>query len=69
MPFRARGGPGACRKAKPVRFPLVDEVILLLLAVRVLGRDVVAILRRAAAAGVRLGISELRRGEQRDGRA
>ncbi|MEU3252346.1 hypothetical protein [Streptomyces sp. NPDC006997] len=44
-------------------------MILLLLAVRVLGRDVVAILRRAAAAGVRLGISELRRGEQRDGRA
>jgi len=40
-----------------------------MLAVRVLGRDVVALLRRAAAAGVRAGVSELRRSNDKDGQA
>lgn len=50
-----------------VSFQLLDEVVLVVLAVRVLGRDVLALLRRAAAAGVRVGVSELRRGENEDG--
>jgi hypothetical protein len=48
---------------------LVGDVVLAVVAVRVLGRDVLTLARRAAAAGVRLGVSELRRGEQKDGRA
>ncbi|MFF4352443.1 hypothetical protein [Streptomyces sp. NPDC001530] len=41
----------------------------MVLAVRVLCRDPVALLRRAAAAGVRVGVSELRRGDHEDGQA
>lgn len=40
-----------------------------MLAVRVLGRDLVVLLRRVAAAGVRVGVSELRRGGHEDGQA
>ncbi|MFC8194583.1 hypothetical protein ACFWBR_42595 [Streptomyces sp. NPDC060006] len=48
---------------------LVGDVVLAVVAVRVLGRDVLALVRRAAAAGVRLGVSELHRGdEHREGR-
>ncbi|MFF3489690.1 hypothetical protein ACFYXC_41790 [Streptomyces sp. NPDC002701] len=48
---------------------LVGDVVLAVVAVRVLGRDVLALVRRAATATVRLGVSELHRGgEQRDGR-
>jgi UPF0716 family protein affecting phage T7 exclusion len=52
-----------------VSFQLLDEVVLGVLVVRVLGRDVLVLLRRAAAAGVRVGVSELRRGETEDGQA
>ncbi|WAU82787.1 hypothetical protein O1Q96_25655 [Streptomyces sp. Qhu-G9] len=46
---------------------LVGDVVLAVVAGRVLGRDV--LVRRAAAAGVRLGVSELHRGDEgRDGR-
>ncbi|MCX4598382.1 hypothetical protein OG819_55595 [Streptomyces sp. NBC_01549] len=44
-------------------------MVLVVLAVRVLGRDAVALLRRAAAAGVRVGVSELRRSDHEDGQA
>ncbi|MEU7061480.1 hypothetical protein [Streptomyces sp. NPDC046197] len=47
-------------------FEQLDEVVLAGLAVRVLGRDAVALLRRAAAAEVRVGVSELRRGDGKD---
>ena len=40
---------------------VVGEAILAALALRVFGRDVLALLRRVAAAGVRAGISEMRR--------
>ncbi|UUU19334.1 hypothetical protein [Streptomyces sp. DSM 40750] len=46
-------------------FQLLDEVIL---AVRVLGGDVV-LPHGVAAAGVRVGVSELRRGDREDGQA
>jgi hypothetical protein len=41
---------------------IAGEVILAALALRVFGRDTVVLLRRLAAAGVRAGISEMRRG-------
>ncbi|MGW0828622.1 hypothetical protein [Streptomyces sp. NPDC002845] len=50
-------------------FQLLGDVVLVVLAVRVLGRDVVVLLRRAAAAGVRVGVSELRRGDHEEGQA
>ncbi|MFE9020276.1 hypothetical protein ACFYNL_17190 [Streptomyces sp. NPDC007808] len=40
---------------------IAGEVILAALALRVFGRDTVVLLRRLAAAGVRAGISEMRR--------
>ncbi|WP_328430739.1 hypothetical protein [Streptomyces sp. NBC_00443] len=40
---------------------IAGEVILAALALRVFGRDAVVLLRRLAAAGVRAGISEMRR--------
>lgn len=40
-------------------FELVSDVILAALAVRVFGRDVIVLMRRAAVASVRLGVSEL----------
>jgi hypothetical protein len=46
----------------------VEEVIMVALAVRVFGRDVIVWSRRIAAAGVRAGMSELRRSEQERGR-
>ncbi|MFI1100419.1 hypothetical protein [Streptomyces sp. TLI_146] len=39
----------------------VGDVVLAVLAVRVFGRDAALLLRRAAAAGVRTGVSELLR--------
>lgn len=48
---------------------LLGDVVLVVLAVRVLGQDGVALLRRAAAAGVRMGVSELHRGDHEDGQA
>ncbi|TRO56125.1 hypothetical protein [Streptomyces sp. IB201691-2A2] len=50
-------------------FQLLGDVVFVVLAVRVLGRDAVALLRRATAAGVRAGVSELRRGDHEDGQA
>jgi hypothetical protein len=45
-----------------VNGPLVQDMVVATVAVRVLGRDLVVLARRAAAAGVRAGIRELRRG-------
>lgn len=50
-------------------FQLLGDVVLAVLTVRVPGRDVVALLRRAAAAGVRAGVSELRRSDHEDRQA
>lgn len=47
--------------------PLVQELVVATVAVRVFGRDLVVLARRAAAAGVRTGIQELRR-TSREGR-
>jgi hypothetical protein len=44
-----------------VNLDVADDVILAVLALRVFGRDVLGLLRRVAAAGVRAGISEMRR--------
>jgi hypothetical protein len=44
----------------------VHALLTAALAVRVVGRDLAALLRRGAAAGVRVGVTELRRAaEQR----
>lgn len=40
---------------------VAGDVIIAALALRVFGRDAVTLLRRVAAAGVRAGISEIRR--------
>ncbi|MFD4130655.1 hypothetical protein ACFXKK_35295 [Streptomyces globisporus] len=47
---------------------LVGDLLILVLAARVFGADAVALLRRLAAAGVRVGVSEMTRHERGDGR-
>ncbi|MFE4540233.1 hypothetical protein ACFRKB_35070 [Streptomyces scopuliridis] len=42
-------------------FRLLEDLLLMALAIRVLGRDAIALLRSAAAVGVRVGADELRR--------
>jgi hypothetical protein len=44
-----------------VNLDVAGDVILAVLALRVFGRDALGLLRRVAAAGVRAGISEIRR--------
>lgn len=40
---------------------LAGDVLIAMLAIRVFGRDVTRLLRRAAAAGVRVGVTEMGR--------
>ncbi|MGP4043366.1 hypothetical protein [Streptomyces sp. 2A115] len=47
---------------------VAGDVILAVLVLRVFGRDAVTLLRRVAAAGVRAGISEMRRERSTKGR-
>ncbi|MEV7870861.1 hypothetical protein AB0P17_33280 [Streptomyces sp. NPDC088124] len=48
---------------------LAGDVTMLAVTIRVFGRDIVVLLRRLAAAGVRAGVSEMnRRDYGRDGR-
>ncbi|MFC0601813.1 hypothetical protein [Streptomyces palmae] len=46
---------------------LAANLVAAALAVRVFGSDLLALLRRAAAAGVRLGLSELHRNRRGEG--
>ncbi len=65
----ARRGGSAWRAegaVRPVSFRFVDDVLTVALTARVFGRDAAALLRRAAAAGVRMGVGELRRAERRE---
>lgn len=45
----------------------VGDVVMAAFALRVFGRDAALLLRRAAAAGVRAGVSEMQRGTHREG--
>ena len=47
-----------------MNFPQVQDIVVAALGARVLGRDLAGLLRRAAAAGVRVGVHELRRTDQ-----
>ncbi|MEV7646113.1 hypothetical protein AB0O32_40120 [Streptomyces rubiginosohelvolus] len=47
---------------------LVGDLLILALAARVFGADVIALLRRLAAVGVRAGVSEMTRHSRGDGR-
>jgi hypothetical protein len=51
-----------------VSLQLLGHVAVFTLTVRVFGSDVVRLLRRAAAAGVRVGVSELSRAEREESR-
>lgn len=70
------GRNGACRqggtpfqKEDPESVPIhyVHAAVTAGLALRVVGRDLAALLRRGAAAGVRVGVDELRRTARRPG--
>ncbi|WP_327359499.1 hypothetical protein [Streptomyces sp. NBC_01304] len=43
---------------------LAGDVLIAALAIRVFGRDALRLLRRAAAAGVRVGVTELGRADR-----
>ncbi|MET9810797.1 hypothetical protein [Streptomyces halstedii] len=47
---------------------LVSDLTTLALMARVFGADIIALLRRLAAAGVRAGVSEMNRHEREGGR-
>ncbi|MFC4495362.1 hypothetical protein ACFPA8_14595 [Streptomyces ovatisporus] len=48
-------------------YQLAQDLLLATVCIRVFGGDAVALLRRIAAAGVRLGVNELHRGARREG--
>ncbi|GAA1730477.1 hypothetical protein GCM10009680_84200 [Streptomyces yatensis] len=55
------------RTTKSVNLQTVVNVVTAVLVARVFGSDAIALLRRAAAMGVRVGVSELRRGDRAGG--
>jgi hypothetical protein len=59
----ARRGGTPFQKEEPESVPIhyVHAAVTAGLALRVIGRDLAALLRRGAAAGVRVGVDELRR--------
>lgn len=59
--------PAEWRMPEAVRLQLVDNAIIVVLAARVFGHDALVLLRRAAAAGVRVGMGELRRTTRGEG--
>ncbi|MEV5566003.1 hypothetical protein ACWGNY_30605 [[Kitasatospora] papulosa] len=47
---------------------LASDLMMLAVVIRVFGQDAVTLLRRLAAAGVRAGVSEMRRRPREDGK-